>query len=98
MHFGRHSHHTHTFDINSKPMNNKQFYTFIILFLLVCIILISLHQKIDKMGFAFAEQIKQVQLTNKSPVTIMSSVQIEKVVGNGNVFGDNNKIENISVV
>jgi biopolymer transport protein ExbD len=68
-------------------MNNKQFYIVLILLIILIALTVSLHHQPENSELNEARS--KVVLQN-----FTTNIYIEKVEGNGNSFGDNNKIKN----
>lgn len=73
-------------------MNNKQYYILIVVLLIIVVVaLYHTNARLDRIELATSGQGKVVQM---HATTFQTSINIDKVEGNGHAFGDNNKVEN----
>jgi len=76
-------------------MNTKDSQVIFVLLLVLFIVMIAINCRMERIEVALAERSQTGQLTNGTlNIFVTTLMNIEKVEGNGNAFGDNNKIEN----
>lgn len=68
-------------------MNQKQFYIVLIILIILVALVVSSHYQISKMELRETRSILLLQ-------NFDTTINIDKVEGNGNSFGDNNQITN----
>lgn len=75
-------------------MNNKNTILLVLIMVIVVVAIIHFNSRIDNLQLSIAGQQQYLGLSKNTQQTFTTNINIEKVVGNGNVFGDNNNIEN----
>jgi hypothetical protein len=76
-------------------MNSKDSQVIFVVLLVLFILMIAISYRIERIEMALVERSQNGQISNSSfNVLVTSIINIEKVEGNGNAFGNNNKIEN----
>ena len=69
----------------------------LILILLFIVLIVYMDLRFEKLELAIAQHNTSDNLDESSFQMYLTNIYIEKVEGNGNAFGDNNKIENTGV-
>lgn len=76
-------------------MNSKNSQVIFVLLVVLFIVMIAINCRMDRIEVALAERSQTGQLSNSAlNIFVSNIINIEKVEGNGNAFGENNKIEN----